>query len=221
MKVTNLKPYLAEKAKVGLFFLQKKSIQFFSLFLYTSLYKLPLGKYIDVVVDGMYKSLRIVPIPCPQYAYIYVYGKLHEEYAKLAGNAEYKGRVSRQDEITFIKYQLFFYSHALKLIVAHDNMTGAIEYLKQNGFEGTREELINQVTGELMGLKSNLDDLEHLEKQTNPQTESKKITRADYSKTIAVACKNGYYVDYQTSVADFIHILATQKEEFTRLNSKK
>jgi len=64
-------------------------------------------------VDGTYKSLRIVPIPCPQYAYIYVYGKLHEEYAKLAGNAEYKGRVSRQDEITFIKYQLFFYSHAL------------------------------------------------------------------------------------------------------------
>jgi hypothetical protein len=217
----NLKPYIAEKAKVGLLFLMKVVDKVCSLWLYKTLYKFPLGKYIDVVVDHDMRGMRFLPIPCPQFVYHKRFGELQEEYAKLSGSAQKEGRVSRKEEITFIQYQIFFYSHALKLIVDFDNMQGAIDFLNKNGFEGTREELINAVSGELMGLKSNLDDLEAMEKAENPQTEKKKISRADYSKTIAVANKNGYPITYKTSVGDFINALNLQREEVARLKSNK
>lgn len=220
----NMKPYIAEKAKVGLLFFLKIVDRVCSLWLYKTLYKFPLGKYIDVVVDHDMRGMRFLPIPCPQFVYHKRFGELQAEYAKLSGNAPAKGKISRKEEITFIQYQIFFYSHALKLIVEFDNMQGCIDFLNKNGFEGTREEIINAVTGELMGLKSNLDDLEAMEKAENPdkpQTEKQKISRADYSKTIAVANKNGYPITYKTSVGDFINALNLQREEVARLNSKK
>lgn len=216
-----LKPYVAEKAKVGLLFFIKLTEKICGLWLYKTLYKFPLGKYIDVVVDHDFTGMRFLPLPCPRFVYLKRFGELQAEYAKLAGNAEHKGKVNRQNEITFIQYQIFFFSHALKLIVDFDNMQGCIDFLNKNGFEGTREEIINAVTGELMGLKSNLDDLMALEKIDTPKTEKQKITRADYSKTIAVANKNGYPITYKTSVGDFINALNLHREEVARLNSKK
>lgn len=220
MRTTNIKPYLAEKCQVGLLFLSDKLIKFFSIFMYQTLYKMPLGKYIDVVVDKNFKSLRRMPFPCPLFAYLAQFGKLQVEYSELSGNKEYQSLNNRRAEITFIQYQIFFYSHSLKLIIDSPNSTGALEFLNKNGFEGTIEEIANALSGELMGLKSNLDDLEALEKSNAPTT-AVKVTRADYAKTIDIASKNGHYIDYKTSVGDFIHKLSNQKEEISRLNNKK
>ena len=220
MKTTNIKPYLAEKCQVGLLFLRDKLIKFFSIFMYQTLYKMPLGKYIDVVVDKNFKSLRRMPFPCPLFAYLAQFGKLQVEYSELSGNKEMQGRITKQDEVNFIKYQIFFFSHALKLLLSGKVDEDVKEFFSKNGFEGSTEEIANAVSGELMGLKSNLDDLELLLKAETPQ-DTGKVSRADYSKTIAIANKNGYYLDYKSSVADFIHILGLQKEEISRLNKKK
>ena len=222
MKDLIKKLYLVIKKLVGLFVLNERVLKLCQRNLHTDLYKLSLRKYISITVEDNLKVLRFLPIPMPKSAYVIAFNTLQKQYAKLADNKTYAGHVTRQQEKNLIKSQIFFYSTALKLIHDFDNAEGSIDFFNKNGFTGTKDEIMQQVSDELMGLKSNLDDMEALD-EANKKDEGgkdiKKVTREDYSRTILVANKNGYNITYKSSVADFIHTMSLQKEEIKNMNS--
>lgn len=217
---TKIKSFLTNMCKKGLLFLNNALYRTLSGVLYLNLYKLPLGVYIDIIVDKEYKKLSKYSIPVPKNVLFRCFNDLQQNYTTLARSAEYKTMASRKEEMQFLQYKIFFYSHAVKLMTDFDNTEGCIKFLNENGFTGTREEIAQAVIGELMGLKSNLDDLEALDAVDKKPEEKHEVSRGDYAKTIAVANKNGYSVSYDTSVGDFINILNLQREEIARLTKK-
>ena len=218
--IINLKPFLTNVCKKGLLFTNDTVYKVVSGLLYTNIFKLPLGVYIDMIVDKNYRKLSRYRLPIANRALLRCFNDLQQDYAKLARSAEYKSVSNRREEIQFLRYKIFFYSHAIKLMVDFEETEGCIKFFNDNGFTGTKEEIGEAVISELLGLKSNLDDLEALEAAEVKPAEKHEVSRSDYAKTIAVANKNGYSVSYETSVGDFINILNLQREEIARLTKK-
>lgn len=217
---TKIKSFLTNMCKKGLLFLNNVLYGVLVKKLYTNLYKLPLGLYIDVIIDKDYTLLSKWHFRVPKSILLRCFNELQQDYAKLAQNVKYKTVTARKEEIQFLQYKIFFYSHAVKLMVDFDNTEGCIKFLNENGFTGTREEIAQAVIGELMGLKSNLDDLEALEalEAVDEKHDRKRdVSRSDFARNIA---SSKYPITYDTSVGDFIDIRNLQREEIARLTKK-
>ena len=182
-------------------------------FLYTSLFELPLKNYIDVAVDGNYRKLRKISLPVPMKVYKDVYSDLIEQYMELSGNDNLKAEKERQEDENDLKKKVYLYSVGLSVLVQFEQTDGIMSYFENEGIAGTVEQVAKRVDAELKVMKIELEGLEKLKLQ-NPK---EKTTRQDFSKTIAMACKNGYNVHYEMSTADFIQTLNIQREEIKNL----
>lgn len=215
---------MKNKQTIKGFFVEKynKAFLFFTdtlfrYFLYTSLFDLPLKRYIDVAVDGNYRKLLKVPFFAPLRLYRTVYSELIEEYIVLSGNASLKAEQERAEDENDLKKKIYLFSVGLAVLVEFDKIDGIIAYFEKEGFSGTSEEIAKSVDAELKVMKMELDAVEKLK----PPAPKEKTTRADFSKTIAMACKNGYVASYDMSVADFIQTLNLQREEIKSLERLK
>lgn len=186
---------------------------------YTTLHKLPLKYYIDCVVDNNLRSLLRYNIPYSNKLLRALFEELQKEYVKLSGNKEYSAKKAAIDSLNDMKVKLYLYSNALQLISDYDDMQNAMQYLNDEGFKGTREQVIKRVTAEIKIMSIQVEAKESAMRVDNP-TENKKVTREDYARTIIATNKNGYKVDYDTTVADFIVALNLQKEESKRMEQQ-
>ena len=182
-------------------------------FLYLTLYDLPLRNYIDVAVDGNYKKLRKLKLPVPANVYKSVYSELLEQYMKLSGNDSLKSEQERQEDETQLRKKIYMYSVGLSVLVQFDKVEGIMGYFESEGITGTAEQVAKRVDAELKVMNIELEGIEKLKIQ-NPK---EKTTRQDFSKTIAMANKNGYNVAYDMSTADFIQCLNLQRDEIKSL----
>ena len=215
MKMTStIKGFFVEKYnKAFLFFTDT----LFRYFMYTSLFDLPLRNYIDVTVEGKYRKLLKLPILAPVKVYKAVYAELIEEYMQLSGNTSLKAEQERAEDESDLRKRIYLYSVGLSVLVQFEKNDGILAYFKTEGFEGEMEEVARRVDEELKVMNMELQAIEKL-KIVSPK---EKTTRADFSKTIAMACKNGYNVTYGMSVADFIQTLNLQREEIESLKRFK
>lgn len=219
MKQTIKKLYHSTKQMIELFLSNKYFSGLYRKNLYLSLYELPLGNYISIVVDGDFKAVNKKRSFVPRPALIRQINELQKQYSEMSDQKTYEGYVTRNQEKDLMRAQIFFYSTALKLIVDFDNMKGVIDFFNENGFFGTKEEIANQVLAEVKAIKSRLDDMELIDKTQQTDNKKEKITRELYSRVILVAKKNGYDINYKSSVADFITAMHLQKEEIKNLEN--
>ena len=219
MKQTIKKLYHSTKQMIELFLSNKYFYGLYRKNLYLSLHELPLGNYISIVVDGNVKAVKKKRGFVPRPVLIRQINELQKQYSEMSDQKIYEGFVTRNQEKDLMKAQIFFYSTALKLIVDFDNMKGAIDFFNENGFFGTKEEIANQVLAEVKAIKSRLDDMELIDKAQQADNKKEKITREMYSRVILVAKKNGYDINYESSVADFITAMHLQKEEIKNLEN--
>jgi len=186
---------------------------------YTTLHELPLRNYIDCVVDNNLRSLLRYNIPYSKKLLQALFEELQKEYVKLSGNKEFSAKKAAIDSLNDMKVKLYLYSNALQLISDYDDMQNAMQYLNDEGFKGTKEQIIKRVTAEIKIMGIQIEAKESAFRVENP-TENKKVTREDYARTIIATNKNGYKVDYDTTVADFIVALNLQKEEGKRMEQQ-
>ena len=186
---------------------------------YTTLHELPLRNYIDCVVDNNLRSLLRYNIPYSKKLLQALFDELQKEYVKLSGNKEFSAKKAAIDSLNDMKVKLYLYSNALQLISDYDDMLNAMQYLNDEGFKGTKEQIIKRVTAEIKIMGIQIEAKESAFRVENP-TENKKVTREDYARTIIATNKNGYKVDYDTTVADFIVALNLQKEEGKRMEQQ-
>ena len=190
---------------------------------YETLHELPLKRYIDCVVDNNLYALLRTPISAifyPEKRLKTLWSKLQEEYRKLSGNKEYEVKKAAIDELNDMKLRVYLYSNALQLISDYDDMLNATEYLEKEGFSGKREFVVKRVTAEIKMLKIQIESKEIQLSKDKVENNDKKVTREDYAKTIIATNKNGYKVDYDTTVADFIVAMNMQKEESKRMEQQ-
>lgn len=187
---------------------------------YETLHELPLKRYIDCVVDDDLQALVRLPIPYPNKALKTLWSKLQEEYRKLSGNRDYEIKKAAIDELNDMKLRVYLYSNALQLISDYDDMLNAAEYLEKEGFIGKRELVIKRVTAEIKIMRVHIETKEAQLTKEKVEGNDKKATREDYAKTIIATNKNGYKVDYNTTVADFIVAMNMQKDESKRMEQQ-
>lgn len=191
---------------------------------YTSLYDLPLLRYITINCDKTLKPIKKLPIWVPMWLLAEVYDKLMEEYAELTENKEIAFQKKKQSNIERVKENIVHYTLCAQVLIAEEHLGKESDYiishLKSKGITApTRVELVKKLSVTIKNLNFQLKEL-------NFEMESEKkdvgeVTRANYSQIIIIANKNGYYASYDMKTADFIHVMNLQRKEHEELEKLK
>jgi len=194
---------------------------------YTTLYDLPLKRYIIINCDKTLNPLKKLPLWTPMWLLNEVYELLMEEYADLTDNKEIAFQKKKQSNIEQVKSNIVHYTLCAQVLIAEQSLgkdsSFIIQHLKEKRITAPNiNELIKKLSVTIKNLNFQLKELSfELESE---KKEVGEVTRANYSQIIAIANKNGYSASYEMKTADFIHVMNLQRkehEELEKLKAKK
>jgi hypothetical protein len=191
---------------------------------YTSLYDLPLLRYIAINCDKTLYPIKKLPIWTPQWLLGEVYEVLMEEYAVLTENKEIAFQKKKQGNIERVKENIVHFTLCAQVLIAEEHLGKESEYiishLKTKGITApTRVELVKKLSVTIKNLNFQLKELSF--EMQSEKKEVGEVTRANYSQIIAIANKNGYAASYEMKTADFIQVMNLQRKEHEELEKAK
>jgi hypothetical protein len=194
---------------------------------YTTLYDLPLLRYVVINCDKTLKPLKKVPLWTPMWLLNEIYELLMEEYAELTENKEIAFQKKKQSNIEQVKSNIVHYTLCAQVLIAEQSLGKESEFIIQHLKEKrisapTINELLKKLSVTIKNLNFQLKELSF--EMESQKTEVGEVTRANYSQIIAIANKNGYYASYEMKTADFIQVMNLQRkehEELEKLKNKK
>ena len=179
-------------------------------------YTITLADYITLVCDKNLHVLKKWSVPVPRRKLVEAYAHLIDQYTELTTNPDVKVSKNKRERLNRLieRHTIIFSCYT---ILRYKESEVARVLLKKYLFipkYDSRKKAIAKCVSVLKGMEQEINELK--KKKTEES-----ITRADFERSIVVLRKNGYTVDRQMMLSEYIQVENLAREEYESVHNRQ
>ncbi len=186
---------------------------FYSPFMLQTLtdYRFTVRRYIKWRADGKLSALCLLPIPVPAFIYSDLADKLMNEYVDLSKNEDLIREKYRVNELRSLTKRYYIFRAFRMALVSPDlgqeTYKELEEVLKKSGIRS--DDIDSRLKSEMAAMEVKITDLQKAEpKEVAPR----KITRTDFARILSYLGKEGYKIDIDSPMINYIEVLNLHRD---------